>query len=615
MVAGRIWALASSLLGPYFVIVAEDSRRFLQSRGGSGMGGVRNLTGIKSAVAAVTALAAFWPGSLAAGLADNVLGWSGVSATNLVVSSPTSGGGYPQMPPVEGGCHGPSANNFNANHSESELAVKPGSEQIVGSSKFFFDRFSTGYNFYLGSYNINGSTSTHSNNIIQGYDCSTTETTPGVLNQKMPPSWTNTTDPNLAFDTQGRVFQTMLPFNAFWTNLHPDGEITVSYSDDMGTHWVRGNGGQALEQVPNASSFQFGHVEDKQWVAVNHYPGNRFQDHVYSTWDIVDGNVGSTVKLRLATSRDRGLTFSPAETIVSGSVDQMRNQFSQPAVDPSGDLYVAYTNIGVKTNETDFFVTRSADDGNTFGTPVQAGSGRIIGTTRVTNTTFRDGINFAFAVSQDFPGHLYLAYNDFNGTQYNVYLVQSTDGGQTWSAPASVNDDIASTKVADHFQPAVAAGPNGAVAVAFYDRRAACPNNPSIIPQDVGRTNFCIDVSVQPYKDIFGSTGAVAVGSNIRASNFTWDPQQPGLLVKNDGTTVDLQKLGGLGQIACASHNDPCRNSFIGDYFGLAISGRNIYTLTVSTHYPSNVKADDDSTLYYQQQVLGVISRSSLGSF
>ena len=65
--------------------------------------------------------------------------------------------------------------------------------------------------------------------------------------------------------------------------------------------------------------------------------------------------------------------------------------------------------------------------------------------------------------------------------------------------------------------------------------------------------------------------------------------------------------------MACASHNDPCRLSFIGDYFGLAISGANVYTLSVSTHYPSNVTADDGSALYYQQQVLGVVSRANLG--
>jgi hypothetical protein len=561
----------------------------------------------RAAVIAATVILSLSPGRLAAGAGSPM--WSSpISATNTVVSTPTSGGGYPENPPVAGGCVAPSPGNFNSNHSESELAVKPGSEQIVGSSKFFFDKFSTGYNFYLGSYNINGAN--HSNNIIQGYDCSTTETTPGVLNQNMPPSWTNTTDPNVGFDSKGRVYQTMLPFNAFWTNLHPDGEITMSFSDDLGAHWVIGNGGQALEQVPNASSFQFGFVEDKQWIAVNHIAGNRFQDHVYATWDFIDG---TTVKLRFAVSRDRGQTFSKAVTIASASVDQLRNQFSQTGIDSNGNLYIAYANIANKSTLSDFFVMKSSDDGMTFTTPVLAGSGNSIGVSsgRVTNTTFRDGIPFAFAVSQDFPGHLYLDYNDFNGTQYNVFLVQSTDGGQTWSKPAAVNDDMASGKVADHFQPAVAAGPGGAVAVAFYDRRADCPTDASIIKQDQGRSNFCIDVSVQAYKDT--GAGATPVGANIRASNFTWDPQQPGLLVNPDGTTTDLQTLGGLGQMACASHNDPCRLSFIGDYFGLAISGGNIYTLSVSTHYPSNVNADDGSILYYQQQVLGTISRASAG--
>src|SRR5216683_6783436 len=393
---------------------------------------------LRAAVFAATIVLALSPARLAAG--SGALWASSISAANTVVSSPTSGGGYPENPPVEGGCVGPSAGNFNANHSESDVTVEPGGEQLVGSSKFFYDKFSTIYNFYLGSYNINGSNS--SNNIVQGYDCSTTETTPGVLNQSMPPSWTNTTDPNVGFDTQGRVYQTMLPFNAFWTNLHPDGEITVSSSDDLGKTWTIDNGGQALEQVPNSSSFQLGHVEDKQWIAVNHYPndnkfGNKFQDHVYATWDIVDGNVGSTVKLRAAVSGDRGLTFSKATTIVSSSIDQLRDQFSQPAVDPSGDLYVAYTNIGTTKTTADFFVTKSTDDGQTFSTPVLAGSGNTVGvgSVRVPNTTFRDGINYAFAVSQDFPGHLYLAYNDFNGSQYNTFLIQSTDGGQTWSKP------------------------------------------------------------------------------------------------------------------------------------------------------------------------------------
>jgi hypothetical protein len=53
---------------------------------------------------------------------------------------------------------------------------------------------------------------------------------------------------------------------------------------------------------------------------------------------------------------------------------------------------------------------------------------------------------------------------------------------------------------------------------------------------------------------------------------------------------------------------------FIGDYFGLAVSGGNIYALFVSTHYPSDVTADGGRPVYYQQQVLATVPRSDFGA-
>jgi hypothetical protein len=215
------------------------------------------------------------------------------------------------------------------------------------------------------------------------------------------------------------------------------------------------------------------------------------------------------------------------------------------------------------------------------------------------NTTFRDGILEHFTASPTYPGHLYVVWEDWDGSQYDVKFSQSTDFGDTWSAPIRVNDN-ANPTATDQFQPQVAAGPGGAVAVNFYDRRAACPADPSVLPADVGRQNFCIDISLQAFRD--SGAGAVPVGGNVRVSQFTWDPEQPG------------QTIGGVDQIACAAHEDPCTTrAFIGDYFGLAISNQNVYTLGVSTHYPSGVTADGGGPVYYQQQVLGTISRSALG--
>jgi hypothetical protein len=549
------------------------------------------------AASAVALLPVFsWPTPVAA-----ANGWSSSAPfTNVVASSPTSGGGYPvpsgSRVPDAGTCR-PGA--FNANHSESWLAVKPGTENLVGSSKFFFENFSTFYMFYLGAHQIlNGTPS--SNNQIQGYDCVSTGT------QDMPPSWTNTTDPNVDFDTKGRVYQTMLPFNAFWdaSRLHPDGEIDVSFSDDMGQHWVKGNGGQPLEPPNNASARQAGHVEDKQWIAVNHIPGNINQDHVYAAWAVFNGSSnGQGIKVRMAVSRDRGQTFANAVTISPPSqVGQAT--FVIPTIDAAGFVYVAIVSFPPNGGPSTIFVARSTDDAQTFGPFVAVATPSIIPTAGLPNTRFRDGITESFAASPTHPGHLYLVYEDWDTTlgQMDVKFTQSTDGGFTWSTPVKVNDNVDAPGVpTDQFQPSVAAGPNGAVAVEFYDRRQACPNDPSVLAADVGMTNFCIDVSLRAYKD--SGSGAIPAGSNLRVTQFTWDPEQPG------------QKVDGLSQYPCAGARDPCPTGrgFIGDYFGLAVSATNIYGLFVSTHYPSDVTADGGGPIYYQQQVLSTVSRAALG--
>jgi hypothetical protein len=554
-----------------------------------------------TALAALGAAALVLTVATVAGTPGGSLWSARVPFTNVVASSPTAGGGYPVPPgsrvPEAGTCR---AGPFNANHSESWLAVKPNTEDLVGSSKFFFDKYSTFYMFYLGAYQILGGTPS-GNNQVQGYDCISTGT------QAMPPSWTDTTDPNVDFDTTGRVYQTMLPFNSFFdaTKLHPDGEIDMSYSDDMGRHWVKGNGGVALEPPNNASAKQAGHVEDKQWVAVNHILGNRFQDHVYAAWAVFNGSsAGGGIKVRMAVSRDRGQTFDKGVTITPPSQVGAGATFAYPEVDAAGNVYVAVVSFPPNGTSSTIYVARSSDDARTFTpfvpiTTVTSAPGEVL-----PNTRFRTGIAENFAASPTFANHVYLTFEDWDTLtgQMDVKFTQSTDGGFTWSTPVVVNDNVDIGVRTDQFQPSVAAGPDGAVAVALYDRRRTCPSDPSVLPADVGRTNFCIDTSLQAYKD--SGRGAVPVGANARISTFAWDPEQPG------------QHLGGLSQYPCAGARDPCPTGrgFIGDYFGLAISAHTIYALMVSTHYPSTVTADEGGPVYYQQQVLATVPRIAFGT-
>src|SRR2546427_12496271 len=109
----------------------------------------------------------------------------------------------------------------------------------------------------------------------------------------------------------------------------------------------------------------------------------------------------------------------------------------------------------------------------------------------------------------------------------------------TGSEPIVGNDSVDALAVqADQSRPSIAAVPGGAVAVAFYDRRSACPSDPSVLPADAGRTNFCIDASLQTYKDM--GSGAVSVGANRRLTQYAWHPEHPG------------QHLRGLSQDPCA---------------------------------------------------------------
>ena len=523
-------------------------------------------------VIAVSATAASWP----------------YVGTNVLASSPTVGGGYPDPDgtPEPGTC---TEGSFNSNRSESWVAVDPGTENLVGSSKFFFDKYSTFYNFYNGSYTIPGGAPA-GNNQIQGYDCISTGT------QAMPPSWTNTTDPNVDFDTQHRAYQVVLPFNAYWTNLHPNGAIMVSYSDDYGRNWITGNGGQPLEQSPNQSSLAFGHVEDKQWVAVDHFASSPCRDTVYAMWAVFNG---SAIKVRYAISRDRGQTFEKARTLSAPSQVSAGAAYVYDSVGVDGTVYASIVSFPPSGKASNIYVTSSRDCGRTWAPfSLAVPDVGVFPATSLPNTRFRDGIVENFTASPTHPGHAYLTWEDWDGTQMDVYFSHSEDYGETWAEPTLVNDNVDSGAPTDQFQPSVAAGPSGGVAVAFYDRRRPCvAGDPSIAHP--GAVNFCIDTSMQVYRDT--GSGPVPVGANVRIQEFQWDPEQP------------LQHVDGIGQAACAAHTDPCPVTFIGDYFGLAMSAQNIYGLFVSTHYPSSVTADEGGPVYYQQQVLAKVPRSAVG--
>ena len=248
------------------------------------------------------------------------------------------------------------------------------------------------------------------------------------------------------------------------------------------------------------------------------------------------------------------------------------NEYVYAAVDAAGDVYVSIAGDHPSPDRKTIYVARSSDDGVTWSDFVPVAEATQIGACCLPNTTFRDGILEHFAASPDYPGHLYTVWEDWDGSQYDVKFSQSTDFGRSWSAPIVVNDN-ANRQASDQFQPQVAAGPGGAVAVNFYDRRATCPNDPSILPEHVGRRTSASTRHCRRSRTPVRARCRSAATCACRSSRGT--PSSPG-----DDRRDRPDGVRG-------AHRPVRPRAFIGDYFGLAISEDNVYTLAVSTHYPS----------------------------
>jgi len=460
---------------------------------------------------------------------------------------------------------------YNNDHSESWIAVDPTNpNHLVAVTKFFFDP--QYYLFHVGVQVSRDGGRSWTDAILPGFDCRSAPKN----------SWTDTSDPVVGFDSRGSAYSAVLAFNLQYnstgaqSNCCPAAEISVVKSIDGGLHWRVANGGQPLAVYPTSDV-----TPDKQWMAVDSNPHSPFRDYVYVGWTVFDSNGG---EIWFSMSKDRGAHFTAPVMISNPSTDGPFSTFVFLGTGPDGTLYSAYTSFpNPNTSQADVWLLTSHDGGRSFGPPTMAASFLTLSTFDLPNTTFRDGISDNFAVDP-ITGHLLLALEVGSGSGLDVLLTESTNGGGSWSQPITVNDASTVNDGTDQLQPTVAAY-NGVVAVSFYDRRLPCPSNdPNILPADAGRTNFCINTSIQFYKD--DSKGVQPLGSNVRVSQNTWDPQNPG------STTRQLPRPGGPNG----------NETFIGDYFGLALTRANALVLFASNYNLGQNSANN------QEQFLGIVS-------
>jgi len=330
-----------------------------------------------------------------------------------------------------------------------------------------------------------------------------------------------------------------------------------------------------------------GREPDKQWITIDTNPASPHFNRVYAMWTVFD-SIAAAPFVAFADAKSDGTHTawsSPIKLPTAGNNPQ-GDTYLLPHVDGNGTVFTTLTNFADKSTLTSILLDRSTDGGASWQSVANVITHVSAPPLIYPNTNFRDGIEDTFAVGANqlangsFP--LYVSWEDHSTGFGNLILSASYDGGKTWSGPIQVNDN-ANPNI-DAVQPNLTAASDGTVVLAFYDRRLACPTDPTeaagaglgLDPQNPsGRTNYCINASVQLY-----DANLNPLGHNIRISLHTWDPQ------------LNSMKPAGIGRF----------EGFIGDYYGNITSGTIDYTTSVSTF------DDGSNPNHFQQQVVATLN-------
>lgn len=316
-------------------------------------------------------------------------------------------------------------------------------------------------------------------------------------------------DPCTIVDTAGHYyfFHLSWPQQGSWID-----RIVCQKSTDGGVTWNEGT----------YMGLNGGKEQDKEWAVVD-----RTNNNIYVTWtqfdDYGSSNPNDSSIIRFSKSVDGGETWSDAIRInkVAGDCIDSDNtvEGAVPAVGPNGEIYVSWAgpeglvfdrslNQGETWLDEDIFVS-DFPGGWDYDIP---GIMRCNGLP-VTVCDLSGG---------EYHGNIYINWTDQrNGTDdTDVWLVKSTDDGDTWSNPVRINDDAPGKH--QFFTWMTVDQVTGYLWFVWYDRRNYENSNTDVymaVSTDGGETFVNFKVSESPFLPnagvFFGDYNNVTAHDNV----------------------------------------------------------------------------------------------------
>lgn len=273
----------------------------------------------------------------------------------------------------------------------------------------------------------------------------------------------NDGDPAACIGTDGR----------WYVGYIKNGGQGVAHSDDQGQSWTH------VQVAPNPGS-----LADKNHMWLDRKAGSPYENYLYDAWTDFGGSSNNQIVIKY--SSDRGETWSDKKTISTAVNAGSHNQGVNVHTGPNGEVYAVWGIYdGWPQDEKALGFAKSLDGGATWSSAV-----RIISNIRgIRNSGVPQNMRVACfpVMTVDISngpnsGNLYVVWTNIGvpgvntGNDRDVYMIKSSDEGDTWSEPIRVNQDpIAQGKA--HYMPWITSDPsNGTLSVVFYDNRNTNPN-------------------------------------------------------------------------------------------------------------------------------------------
>jgi hypothetical protein len=266
-----------------------------------------------------------------------------------------------------------------------------------------------------------------------------------------------------------------------------------------------------------------GKYHDKQWVALN-----KKTNHIYMTWTQFDAydsdRADDFSNILFSKTEDGGLTWSDPVDISAFPGDCKDNDLTAegavPAIGANGEIYVSWSR-----NDSIWF-NKSTDDGKTWLAQEQFIATQPGGWVFDIPGIYRcNGLPVTITDLSGGPDHgtIYVNWADQrNGVDdTDIWLIKSTDGGESWSDPKPVNNEYTS-KGHQFLTWLTIDQTTGYLYCVYYDRRNHEYRDTDVYLSysvDGGETFVDVKISESPFKPnpkiFFGDYTNISVHNGV----------------------------------------------------------------------------------------------------